>query len=123
MKKGLRPGVKYSVTFEVDKTMIAAFGGRTIHNVLSTFRLVYYAEFAARKLVEPYLKDDEEAAGFEISLKHIAPTQIGQKVVVTASFIERRKKKLICRIEAVNSTKKICVGRQTQVLIRKRGLD
>lgn len=48
MKSGLRIGRKSEVIFHVDERMLAAFEGKRIHDVLSTFHLVYYAELAAR---------------------------------------------------------------------------
>ena len=78
---------------------------------------------AARLLVEPYLDGGEEAVGFEIRLKHIAPTKIGEEVEVAATLIKKIGKKLVCKIEATNARGKICYGTQTQVLIRKGDLD
>ncbi|MFZ1081716.1 MAG: hotdog domain-containing protein [Candidatus Kryptoniota bacterium] len=123
MKTGLRIGRKSVVIFEVQEGMLAAFEGKAIHNVLSTFHLVYYAELAARRMIEPYLEVEEEAAGFEINLKHIAPAKVGEEVKLTATLIKKDGKKLVCEIEAVNSKRIICSGTQTQVLIRKGGLD
>ena len=85
MRQGLKIGTKSMIPFAVDESMIAAFEGKTMHKVLSTFHLVYYAELAARKMIEPFLEAGEEAAGFEIYLKHIAPTEVGEKVKVTAT--------------------------------------
>jgi len=122
MKNGLRIGSKSVVIFKVQEKMAAAFEGKVVHNVLSTFHLVYYAELAARRLIESYLDDGEEAAGFEIHLKHIAPTKIGDDVTLTATLIKKNGRKLVCKLEAENSGKQICSGTQTQVLIQKGSL-
>ncbi|HEY9167366.1 MAG TPA: hotdog domain-containing protein [Candidatus Kryptonia bacterium] len=119
MKSGLDPGRKSSVTFKVEKKMVAAFEGKTVHEVLSTFHLVYYAELAARRLIEPFLEEHEEAVGFEISLKHIAPTRIGETVEMIAALTKMDGKRVTCTIEARNQKGKICEGTQTQILIRK----
>ncbi len=55
MKKGLEAGTKSTVSFVVDKRMVAAFEGKTIHQVLSIFHLVYYAELDARKVIGLFL--------------------------------------------------------------------
>ncbi len=123
MKVGLRAGAQSTVSFVVDKSMTAAFEGKTIHKVLSTFHLVYYAELAARKLVEPYLEEEEDAAGVEICLSHIAPTRIGEKVSISAVLLKIDGKRFICSIKGVNSRGEICRGTQTQVLVPKGSLD
>ena len=123
MKKGLTIGRKSVVIFEAEERMVAAFEGKVVHKVLSTFHLVYYAELAARRLIEPYLEDEEEAAGYEIKLKHIAPTKVGDEVKLTATLVKKDGKKLVCEIEAETSGRKICAGTQTQILIRKGELD
>ena len=123
MKAGLRAGDRPSVHFVVDESMAAAFEGKRIHNVLSTFHLVYYSELAARRLIEQYLDAGEEAAGSEICLKHISPTKIGDKVEVTASLRKIDGKRIVCEISAASSTGRICAGTQTQSLIRAGELD
>jgi len=122
MKNGLRIGSKSVVIFKVQERMVAAFERKVVHNVFSTFLLVYYSELAARRLIEPYLEDGEEAAGFEINLKHLAPTKIGDEVMLTATLIKKHGRKLVRKLEAENSGKKICSGTKTQVLIRKEEL-
>ncbi len=123
MKGGLVPGAKYTLSFRVQESHSAAFEGRIIHRVLSTVQLVYYAELAARKLIEPYLLEGEDAAGAGICLDHIAPTRIGDTVSVTAELSETDGKTLVCTIDGVNSKGRICKGSQTQVVITKGSLD
>ena len=119
MKRGLKVGMSSTVRFSVDESMLASFEGKRIHDVLSTFHLVYYAELAARNLIEPFLDDSEDAAGHEISLRHLAPTKIGEIVELTATLSGKDGKRLISKIEGKNQTGRICYGTQTQVLIRK----
>ncbi len=111
------------MNFTVTKKETATFEGKQIHAVLSTFHLVYYAELAARKLIKPYLGPGEEAVGFEIKLKHIAPSNIGEKVSVTAALVKKEGRKLLCKVVARNSFETIATGYQTQVLIRKHRLQ
>lgn len=74
-------------------------------------------------MIEPYLEAEEEAVGFEIKLRHLAPTKAGDEVKLTATLVKKDRKKLVCEIEAENSNGKICSGTQTQVLIPKGDLD
>ncbi|MCL4540336.1 MAG: thioesterase [Bacteroidetes bacterium] len=123
MKSGLSVGMESTVTFFVDEGMAATFEGRTVHKLLSTFLLVYYAELAARNLIEPYLQEGEDAAGAGICLNHIAPTTIGETARVTAILSEIHEKRLVCKIEGTNSKGSICNGTQTQILIEKGSLN
>jgi fluoroacetyl-CoA thioesterase len=123
VKRGLVVGDRRTVEFVVDETMVAAFEGKVIHKVLSTFYLVYYSELAARKLIEPFLDDGEEAAGTEVCVKHVAPTGIGERVVVTAALNRLENRTIVCDISATNSKGQILTGRQTQVLVGKGSLD
>ena len=123
MKKGLEAGTKSTVSFVVDKRMVAAFEGKTIHQVLSTFHLVYYAELDAQKVIEPFLEQDEEAVDFEICLKHTASTKISENDKIMATLVKNDEKKLTCEIDALNPKRKICGGTQIQALTRKGELN
>ncbi len=123
MKNGLAVGDQQTLRFIVDEGMVAAFEGKTVHRVLSTFHLVYYAELTARKLIEPFLEDYEDAAGSEIFLRHIAPTKVGDSVVVEARLKGIEGRKIICEISASNSSGPISAGTQTQMLIERGELE
>jgi len=110
------------VRFKVDESMVAAFEGKVVHDVLSTFDLVYFSELAARRLIEPYLEESEDAAGYEISLKHLSPTKRGENVEIIATLKELDGKRLTCVIDGTNESGIICTGTHTQVLIRKGDL-
>ena len=103
--------------------MTASFEGKTIHRVLSTFQLVYYAELAARRMVEPYLQEGEDAAGAGICLNHVAPAKIGEVVSVTASLSKIDRRIVACGIEGRTSGRIICSGTQTHLLIKKGSSD
>lgn len=119
MKIGLKAGDRSEVGFVVTSEMIAAFEGRVVHEVLSTFHLVYYAEYAARKLLEPSLEEGEDAVGAEINLRHLLPSRIGDEIEVTATLKLIDGRKVVCDIRGLNGGREICSGTQTQILVRK----
>ncbi len=119
MKSGLKPGDVSVVTFVVTRDMFAAFEERTIHEVLSTFHLVYYSEYAARRLVEPYLEEGENAVGAEIRLKHLSPGKLGDEIKVTALLKSVKGRKVLCELKAMHGRRQICSGSQTQILVKE----
>ncbi|HWO96993.1 MAG TPA: thioesterase, partial [Bacillus sp. (in: firmicutes)] len=74
MKKGMQVGDSAFVTAKVTSEMFAQFDGEVVHPAYSTVSMVYHMEWAARKIILPYLEDDEEGMGAAVSVKHIAPT-------------------------------------------------
>ena len=111
------------MNFVVGENMVAAFDGKTVHRVLSTFHLVYYSEYAARKLIEPYFEDGEDAAGAEICLRHLSPSRVGDSIEISASLLSIAGRKIVCEIKGTNAGRIICEGTQTQFLIDRRELD
>jgi predicted thioesterase len=104
--------------------MRAEFEGVIIHNLYSTWSLVYHAELCARRLLEKYLEEDEQGIGYSICIKHLAPTRIGKKVQIRAILRSVENNKFICDIEGYNEDgKKIAEGYQIQVFMNKDELE
>ena len=89
-----------AVTFVVDETMLAGFGGAVIHPVIGTATLVYYLEWAGRRVIEPYLDDDEEGVGHAISVVHRAPAPVGASLTARAALTRHEGNRVVCRVEA-----------------------
>jgi len=88
------------VAFVVDESMLAGFGGVTIHAVLGTATLVHYLEWAGRRVIEPHLGADEEGVGHAISVVHHAPAPLGTAVTATATLARHEGNRVVCRVEA-----------------------
>lgn len=123
MKEGLKAGDWAEVEISVTKDMQASFAGQTIHELYSTSSLVHDMEWAARKVLAPYLEPDEEAMGSHVEVSHLMLTPVGMKVKVRATVKEIRDKKIVCEVEAFNRRGKIARGTVTQSLIEKEWLD
>jgi fluoroacetyl-CoA thioesterase len=107
----------------VTEDMTASLDGNEIHKVYSTFWLSYHAEVTARKAIEPYFDEGENAVGGALSIKHIAMTPVGASVSITAEVTEIINNKVICQIRAVWDDKLIAVGSQTQIIDTKEHLN
>ncbi|MEO0159109.1 MAG: hypothetical protein ABIL47_01380 [candidate division WOR-3 bacterium] len=121
--KPYKIGDYFEIEVKTDERMRAEFEGVLIHNLYSTWSLVYHAELCARRLLEKYLEDDEQGIGYSICIKHLAPTKIGKKVKIKAILRSVENNKFICDIEGYNEDgKKIAEGYQIQVFMKKEEL-
>src|SRR6478672_9369587 len=77
MKPGMKPGRTAMVEVVVDATMFAAFEGRVVHPVYGTAAMIAHMELAGRRIILPYLEPHEEGVGYEIAVRHLAPTVAG----------------------------------------------
>lgn len=123
MKPGLTVGQTAEVEITVTEDMHAAFAGQTVHELYSTSALVHDMEWAARKLIVPYLDDDEEAMGSHVEVSHLMLTLVGMKVRIRATISDIRDRKIVAEVEAFNMRGKIAKGTVTQALIDKSWLD
>lgn len=120
MHPDFRPeaGISSSVRFRVDESMLAGFGGAMIHPVLSTATLVYYLEWAGRKLIEPYLEPEEEGVGHAISVVHRAPAFPGSEVTASATLARYEGNRVVAAVAARDAEGRlIAEGEFTQVIL------
>lgn len=109
-----------TVEFTVNADMTARLEGIEIHRVCSTFWMVYYAEVAARKAIEPFFDSNEDAVGAGICLTHRAMAAVGAIIVVSARVLSIEGHLVTCTIEArsKNTNTLLAEGIQNQVVMR-----
>lgn len=107
-------GTKSEFSFIVTDNMSATFDGELIHLVLSTFWLSYYFEWYSRKMIDRHFKSQENACGSELSIKHISPAFIGEKVTIEVLVISVDESKVTCKLEAFVDQRKIATGKTVQ---------
>lgn len=101
----------------------AVLDGREIHPVYSTFWLAYHAELAARRAIEPYFDEGENAVGGQIDVRHIAMAAVGDTVTIRAEVTEVSGAKIVCSITACTPTRTIATGRQVQIVMPQERID
>jgi fluoroacetyl-CoA thioesterase len=122
MKPGLAPGHRETMTVTVTEEMVAGFGGKVIHPVLSTVHMVYYMEWVGRKVLEPFLEEHEEGVGASINVKHRAPAPVGKTVTFVATVKEVTTNKLVCDVIAEHDRAIVGESEFVQVIMPKERL-
>ncbi|MBL8000244.1 MAG: thioesterase [Candidatus Kapabacteria bacterium] len=123
----MNPAVEHSrgtVSITVTPDMTAQLDGREIHPVYSTFWLGYHAEVAARRAIEPYFDEGENAVGGALSITHHAMCAVGRKVDITATVVRVGTKSIVCDVRAVDERGTLlATGSQTQIVLPQREID
>lgn len=123
MKPGMEPGQTATVEIITDETMFAAFEGQVVHPVYGTAAMIAHMELAGRRIILPYLEAHEEGVGYEIAVRHLAPTVAGMRVIARATLTEVRGNRVICHVEAHNNRGLIGEGTFTQVILDRKDLE
>src|ERR1700736_3280005 len=111
MRPGLAPGHSAEVRITVTGGMVARFDELgLVHPVYSTWMMAKHMEEASRKVILPFLEDDEEAVGHAIDIVHLAPTAVGDPVRVRAVLDHIEDRRIHCKLEAFNQRERIGEG-------------
>ena len=105
------------VRVRVTPEMVAALDGVVVHPVCSTFWIAYYAEVAARRAIEPFFEEGENAIGAALHLEHIAMAPVGSELLVRAVVERMEGNRVWCRWEAFAAGQRIAQGEQLQVIL------
>lgn len=123
MRDGLVPGAVGEVRLTVTEAMVARFDELgMVHPVYATWMMVKHMEEASRKVILPYLDEDEEAVGYAIDVVHLEPTPVGMRVLARAVLERVEGRRIYCRLEAFNERQRIGEGRNVQVVVSRRHL-
>src|SRR5260370_623546 len=108
MRDGLVPGRTGEVEITVTPAMVAQSDELgLIHPVYATWTLVQHMKMASRKVLLPFLEDDEEAVGHAVNVVHLAQTGVGMRVGVRAVLERVDGRRIYCRLEAFNERERI----------------
>lgn len=119
MKPGLYEGQTATLTLQVTPDMFATFGGEVVHRAYSTVSMVYHMEWASRKLILPFLEDDEEGMGAAINARHIAPSKEGSTISITATLMQKKENFILTEVKVMNEHHLIGIGDVKQVILKK----
>lgn len=95
-----------------------------LHPVYATYWLTKHMELVSRKIILPFLDDDDTGIGFEVSVRHLGPALPGMKVQLSAEHVKTEKNRIYARCEAFNELgDKIGEGTTTQVIVAQGKLE
>jgi predicted thioesterase len=75
-------------------------------------------EQASMQGVVAHLSSGETTVGFEVNVRHLAPADIGDTIVVTAELTEVDRNRLTFRVEAFHGDRKIGEGTHRRAIIQ-----
>ncbi len=93
------------------------------HNVaghvdkFSTPSMISLMERAAIEAIDPYLEEGQTSVGFEVNVRHLAPSDIGATVVAHAELLEVSRNRLNFQVEAYDGERKIGEGTHRRAII------
>ena len=87
MKSRPKIGTTGEFKFVVNQEHAIDFTTGGMPAVLSTPKLIGLIERTARESLYPFLDDNERTVGAEIEVRHLAPTPMGQQVIITTRVI------------------------------------
>ncbi|WP_391123361.1 thioesterase family protein [Psychrobacillus sp. L3] len=119
MKRGMELGREETIEIIVTEDMFASFEGEVVHPVYSTVAMTYHMEWVSRKIILPFLEDDEEGMGVSVKLNHLAPSTLGSTVTLTATLVELDDNVVITKVTASSNLGVIGKGEVKQVILPK----
>jgi|SRR5688572_33404396 len=122
MKNVFKTGDKKTYVKKVAIEDAAAFHGKLVHHVYSTFAMARDFEWTSRLFFLDMMDEDEEGVGTHLSIDHLAPAFVGEEIIFTATVEEINAMNLMCYIEASSGGRLIAKGRTGQKMIKKEKL-
>jgi fluoroacetyl-CoA thioesterase len=119
LKPELKVGQTASIQITVSKEMFAQFEGEVVHPTYSTVSMIYHMEWASRKIILPFLTEEEEGMGGAVSAKHLAPAPEGTQLTIIAELIEYDRNIVITKVSVLKDTELIGIGEVKQVILPK----
>ena len=95
-----------------------------LHPVYATYWLTKHMELVSRKVILPFLEEDEEGIGFEVSVKHSASALPGMRVSIVGEHVKTEKNRVYTHCEAYSELgDKLGEGAVTQVILERGRLE
>jgi predicted thioesterase len=115
---GLRPGLVGHTEILVDDTHLTTHvGGR---GVFSTPSMIHLMETTAHDSVERHLEPGTTTVGFEVNVRHLAPAEPGQRVVVTTHLREVEGRRLLFDVACRREDTLIGTGTHRRTIVPAR---
>jgi predicted thioesterase len=117
---GLVPGLRGERRAVVTPAMATTHAGGD--GVLMAIWMILEMELAAQESTRPFLPADHTTVGYEICVRHLRPTAVGEWFSVTSELLEVDGRRLRFRVEARNARAVIGDGTLRRTIVRLGGL-
>lgn len=117
MEKELKTGLTHTEKKKVEKADTAAHYGSGSIEVFATPAMIALMENTALQTVLPYLPEGYDTVGFEVNIRHLRPTPVGQSVECEALLTGVKDKKLTFEVVARDETGVIGKGTHIRYII------
>ena len=95
-----------------------------VHPVYATYTMAKHFEEAGRKLLLPHLDAGEAAVGRSLSVEHLAPSRVGERVRITARCVGVDGSRVTCACTATDADgAEVGRGSTVQVVLPEHVLD
>lgn len=102
---------------------VAAFHGKTVHPVYSTFALARDIEWTTRQFVIEMCEADEEGIGTFLTIDHKSPAFVGEAVMIAGTVEELKENELICAYQAKVGSRLIASGKTGQKILKREKIE
>ncbi len=112
-------GTISEVSFTVSPEMRPVFEEAVVHDVLSTAWMITWMEWAARRIILPFLEETEEGIGYEVNVRHVGPALVGSTVTCRAVLKAVRGREIVTDVSAEGPLERVGEGTVVQVIISR----
>ena len=116
MADSLIAGFAETRTFPVTKDKTIGFMGEGAR-VYSTPSLINDIEHTCRDLIVGLVEKGKDSVGFDVSIKHLAPTLLDMEVSITVTVAEVDGSKVVFEVSASDPVDTICKGHHTRFVV------
>ena len=96
----------------------------SVHPVYATYNMAKHFEEAGRKLLLRHLDDGEDGLGSALSVEHLAPSWVGDRLSVVATCVEVSGNRITCTCTATDGDgREVGTGSTVQVVLPRDRLD
>jgi len=112
--EAVKPGLKGE-----SSTVVCEHNVASHVQTLSTPAMIGLMERAAVNALHPHLAEGQTSVGYEVNVRHLAPTPIGQRVRCVAEVMEVQGNKVLFKVEAHDEQKKTGEGTHRRAIVSR----
>nr|WP_239582749.1 hotdog domain-containing protein [Bacillus tianshenii] len=103
--------------------MFAQFEGQVVHPVYSTATMVYHMEWVSRQIILPFLEEEEEGMGAEVSVKHLSPAAEGTELILHALVTNLTRNSIHTEVTVKAGDRVVGEGKVKQAVLSKSKIN